>query len=80
MIVLLKMHASGKIFDKICLKSVRDTFFFQYLVCDQGQGDSIPSVTGTTWSPRKENPEKGAWSTYRNDFEKSEWEYFLSNQ
>ena len=38
MIVLLKMHASGKIFDKICLKAIRDTFFFQYVVCDLGTG------------------------------------------
>ena len=29
-IVLLKMHASGKIFDRICLKADGDSFFFQY--------------------------------------------------
>ena len=28
MIVLLKMHVPGKMFDRICLKAVRDTFFF----------------------------------------------------
>ena len=38
MIVLLKMHASGKIFNKICLKAIRNTFFFHYVVCDQGTG------------------------------------------
>ena len=38
MIVLLKMHASSKIFDKICLKTLRDTFCFQYEVFDQGTG------------------------------------------
>ena len=27
MIVLLKMHAPGKIFDRICLRAARDTFF-----------------------------------------------------
>ena len=32
MIVLLKMHASGKIFDKIFPKAI----FFQYMVYDQG--------------------------------------------
>ena len=38
MTMLLKMHASGKIFGKICLKAIRDTFS-QYVICDQG--DSI---------------------------------------
>ena len=38
MIVLLKMHASGKTFDRICLKAIRDTFFYQYIECDQGTG------------------------------------------
>ena len=38
MIVLLKMDASDNIFDKICLKAIRDTFFFQYVVYDQGTG------------------------------------------
>ena len=37
MIVLLKMHTSGKIFDKNCLKAIRH-LFFQYVVCDQGTG------------------------------------------
>ena len=30
----LKMCSTGKIFDKICLKAIRDTFF-QYVVCNQ---------------------------------------------
>ena len=38
MIVLLKMHVPGKMFDRICLKAVRDTFFFQYMEYDQGTG------------------------------------------
>ena len=38
MIVLLKMHASSKIFDKIRLKTIRDTFCFQCEVFDQGTG------------------------------------------
>ena len=38
MIVLLKMHVSGKMLDRICLKAVRDTFFFQYMEFDQGTG------------------------------------------
>ena len=37
MIVLLKIYAAVKIFGKICLKVIRDTFFFQYVVCDQGR-------------------------------------------
>ena len=33
------MHSSGKIFDKICLKAIRNTnMFFQYVICDQGTG------------------------------------------
>ena len=32
------MDASGKIFDKICLKAIKDTFFFQYVLYDQGTG------------------------------------------
>ena len=38
----------------------------------------IPSLSGTSWSPHKENPDEGACSVYCNDFEKSEWEYFFS--
>ena len=34
MIMKLKMCTTGKIFGKICLKAVRDTFF-QYVVCNQ---------------------------------------------
>ena len=32
----LKMCTAGKIFDKICLKAIRDTFF-QYVICNQGR-------------------------------------------
>ena len=39
MIALLKMFVSGKIFDRICLKAVRDTFFPpQYIEFDQETG------------------------------------------
>ena len=35
------------------------------------QGDlPIPSLSGTSWSPHKENPDEGAWSVYCDDFEK----------
>ena len=34
MITKLKMCTTGKIFGKICLKAIRDTFF-QYVVCNQ---------------------------------------------
>ena len=45
-IVQLKMHTTGKIFGKICLKAVRDTYFFlQYVVCDQG-GDTGTQIFG----------------------------------
>ena len=37
MIVLLKIYAAGKVFGKICLKTVIDIIFFQYVVCDQGK-------------------------------------------
>lgn len=30
----LKMYARGKMFDKICLKTIKDPFL-QYVVCDQ---------------------------------------------
>ena len=36
MIVLLKIYTTSKIFGKIFLKAVGDTFF-QYVVCDQGR-------------------------------------------
>ena len=32
----LKMCTTGKTFDKICLKTIRDTFF-QHVVCNQGE-------------------------------------------
>ena len=36
MIMKLKMCSTGKVFGKICLKTVRDTLF-QYVVCNQGR-------------------------------------------
>ena len=33
------MHATGKIFGKICLETLSDTF--QYVVCDQGMEGGI---------------------------------------
>ena len=94
MILLLKIHASCKIFDKICLKAIRDTFFPNMWFVIKGQGTQffcgcdiqqkdtpqIPFLKGTSWSPHKENPEEGAWYAYCNDFEQNEWECFLSNQ
>ena len=41
MILLLKMHASGKIFDKVCLKAIRDTIFSKMWSVIRGQGDSV---------------------------------------
>ena len=29
------MYAAGKIFGKVYLKAIRDTLFYQYVVCDQ---------------------------------------------
>ena len=46
----------------------------------EGRPPLIPSLSEISWSPLKENPEEGAWSANCNDFEKSEWEYFLSKQ
>ena len=34
--VLLKIYPTGNIFGKISVKAIRDTAFFQYIVCDQG--------------------------------------------
>ena len=40
------MHTTGKIFGKICLKAVRDTYFFlQDVVSDQG-GDTGTQIFG----------------------------------
>ena len=36
MIVLLKKYVAVKIFVKICLKAIRDTFSSNMFVCDQG--------------------------------------------
>ena len=41
MIVLLKMHTSGKNFDKICLRAIRDTFFLKMWFQIKGKGDSV---------------------------------------
>ena len=87
MIVLLKICATEKVFGKICLKVIRDTFFSNMWSAISGatgdskfwwrvisnrrgsfklmdlQGDpphTIPSRSGTSWSPHKENPEEGA--------------------
>ena len=38
MIVLLKIFVSGKSFDRICLKAVRDTFYIQHMEFDQETG------------------------------------------
>ena len=38
MIVLLKMHGSGKTFDKICLKAIRDTIFSNMWSMSVGRG------------------------------------------
>ena len=35
MIVKLKICVAGKIFGKLGLKTIRDTFFSKYVVCDQ---------------------------------------------
>ena len=37
-------------------------------------------LSGKSWSLHKKNPEEYAWSAYCNDFEKSEWEFFLSKE
>ena len=37
-------------------------------------------LSGKSWSSYEENPEECDWSVYCNDFEKSEWECFLSKQ
>ena len=101
MIVLPEIYVAGKIFGKICLKAIRDTFFpicglqsgkargtggdiqqtekVQTLVL---QGDPLPQVSPFVWHPNLSIKKilKSDWSTYSNDFEKSEWEYFLSKQ
>ena len=61
----------AKLLGKICLKAVRDTFC-QYVACNQ-ERDGVR---------HKKYPEKGAWSEYCNNFEKSEREYifFQSNK
>ena len=46
----------------------------------QGDPRSVPSLSGISWSPHKENPDESGCSAYCNDFEKGEWEYFLSKQ
>ena len=121
------MLATCKIFDKICLKAIRDTIL-STIWSNVGQGNSIfewgwypiegksfffelaeihthtrtranehthkhahthkhtrahtrnSVVSRTYWSPPKENPDKGAWPAYYNDFDESEKKYFLSKQ
>ena len=97
MIVLLKIYATSKVFDKICLNAIRDTFFS---ICGpwsgEGKGtggdiqqkgessnfwslDSLPQFPPLVWHPNLSIKKvlKIALSAYCNDFEKSEWEYFL---
>ena len=38
---ILQIHATGKIFGKICLKAVIDTIFPQYVIYDQGRDRGI---------------------------------------
>ena len=102
MIVLLKIYTTSKIFGKIFLKAIRDTFF---PICGLWSGeregglgvtlnrkgkfkllffqvDPVPQVPPLVWllnlSIRKIL--ESTWSAYCNDFEMSEWEYFLSKQ
>ena len=50
MIVLLKIYVAGKIFGKICLKAIRDTFFSNmWSVVGGGKGD-------WEWYPAKGGP------------------------
>ena len=46
------------------------------------QGDPLPQFLSLVWHPDLSIRKilKSDWSTYCNDFEKSEWEYFLSKQ
>lgn len=37
MVELLKMHAAGKTWEKICFQAITVTFFLQYVVHDQGK-------------------------------------------
>ena len=98
MIELLKIYHAGKIFGKICLKAIRDTFLsnmwskikggiralnflvevissrrenFKLLALQEDPSSQLPPLV---WHPN------GAWSAYCNDFQKSEWKYFLSKQ
>ena len=45
MIVLQKIYAAGKIFVKVYLKAIRNTFFFQYVVCDQRKEGGLGVIT-----------------------------------
>ena len=44
MTVLLKIHASDKIFDKICLKAIRDTFFSNMSLWSGDRGNQFFSA------------------------------------
>ena len=46
MIVLLKIYATDKIFGKSCLKTFRDTVFFQYVVCNQRRDRGLKVLVG----------------------------------
>ena len=66
MIMKMKICTTGKIFGKICLKAVRDTFL-QYVICNQ-EWDRVR---------QKKHSEECAWSEYCNNFEKSERQHIL---
>ena len=93
MIMKLKMCPTDKIFGKICLKPIRDTFL-QYVVCNQvrdgmnheGKGEDSIFWSGSSESPPVPllvgNPdppyEVCAWSDCCNNFEKSKRERVFS--
>ena len=62
----MKICITGKIFGKICLQAVRDTFL-QSVIWNQ-ERDRVR---------QKKHSEECAWSEYCNNFEKSERQYIL---
>ena len=52
MIVLLKKYVAVKIFVKICLKAIRDTFSSNMFVCDQGREGGL-GVISNRWGKFK---------------------------
>ena len=83
------MCTTSKIFCKICLKAIRDTFF-QYVVCNQRRDGVRHKEKGEDsifwWGGLKSSPvsplvansdfpyDECAWSDYCNNFEKSKRE------